>query len=173
MTLPGSIDVALGSVQTCVSNHAGEIQMRRTQTNFHLAALRRRNELFCKVDAWGFLSVTLVLLLTFMVGTGIAPHHFAAVDLPTSVHSVRLPRAIKEDALRVFVWRDGKVYLGHSQVARGDLTEMIREGVRSGAEKKVYVSADARAKYGSVSAVLEEIRLSGIENVAFLTSSSR
>ena len=147
--------------------------MGQTQTSFHLAALRRRNELFCKVDVWGFLSVTLVLLLTFMVGTGTAPHHFAAVDLPTSIHSVRLPGATKEHALHVFVWRDGKVYLGHSQVARGDLTEMIREGVRNGAEKKVYVSADARAKYGNVTAVLEEIRLSGIENVAFLTSSSQ
>jgi hypothetical protein len=35
------------------------------------------------------------------------------------------------------------------RVVRADLANEIREGVRNGAEKKVYLVPDARAKYGN------------------------
>jgi len=50
-----------------------------------------------------------------------------------------------------------------------DLANEIREGARNGAEKRVYLVADARAKYGDTMAVLVQIRLAGIESVSFLT----
>jgi biopolymer transport protein ExbD len=50
-----------------------------------------------------------------------------------------------------------------------NLVPLLREGVREGSERKVYLRADARAKYGEVKAVLDQIRLAGIENVAFMT----
>jgi len=79
-----------------------------------------------------------------------------------------MPRAVREDALTVGVTRDGKVYFRNVPISAEDLPDQIREGLRSGAEKKVYFRADARARYGDVKQVLIEIRRAGIENVCFL-----
>jgi biopolymer transport protein ExbD len=145
--------------------------MRLTQSRFSLSTLRRKNELFCSIDLWGFMSVTLVLFVTLMVGTGMRYHYsiFGHVDRPKGIHSTLLRGVVREDALRVIVTRDGRVFFGSYPVGRGDLTEMVRKGVRTSEEKKLYLAVDARAKYGDVKMVLDQIRLAGIENVSFLT----
>jgi biopolymer transport protein ExbD len=48
------------------------------------------------------------------------------------------------------------------------MPDKIREGLKNGAEKKVYMRADARARYVDVKQVLIEIRQAGIENVCLL-----
>jgi biopolymer transport protein ExbD len=117
---------------------------------------------------WGFVSIMLVLLflqmpLVVVDGKG------ASVDLVNARHSTRMPGALKEDALRVVLARDGAIYFRELHITLEDLPDEIREALRSGAERKVYIKVDARAKYGEVPAVLDKIRLAGVENVAFLT----
>jgi len=77
--------------------------------------------------------------------------------------------ALKEDALQVTVARDGQVYLRDFHLMCEDLADEIRKRMRNGVEKKVYLAVDARAKYGDAKAVLDQIRMAGIENVSFLT----
>ncbi len=50
-----------------------------------------------------------------------------------------------------------------------DLQDQIRESVRNGADHKIYIRADARAKYGRVKQVLNEIGKTGIQNISFVT----
>jgi len=135
---------------------------------FKISALKRKNELFCRIDMWGFVSVMLTLLFLLMPGTVVDPKGPAA-DLAGARHSIRMPGALKEDALQVMVTRDGQVYLRGSHLMCGDLADEIRERVRNCAEKKAYLAVDARAKYGDAKAVLDQIRMAGIENVSFLT----
>ncbi|MBS1839959.1 MAG: hypothetical protein JSS69_07535 [Acidobacteria bacterium] len=45
----------------------------------------------------------------------------------------------------------------------------IRDKLTGGAARKVYLSGDARAKYGDIQAVVAKIRESGITNVVILT----
>jgi biopolymer transport protein ExbD len=80
-----------------------------------------------------------------------------------------MPGALREDTLKIFVTRDGAIYFREHRIALEDLADEIREGLRNGAERRVYIAVDARAKYGDVGAVLEKVRLAGIEKVAFLT----
>ena len=80
-----------------------------------------------------------------------------------------MPAALREDALKVVITRDGSIYFRERRIAIEDLANEIREGLRTGAERKVYIAVDARAKYGAVPAVLDKIRLAGVEKVAFLT----
>ena len=117
---------------------------------------------------WGFVSVMLVLLFLLMPWTVVHPRGPAA-DLAGARHSIRMLGALKEDALKVVVARNGNIYLREHRILLEDLPNEIREGLRSGAERKVYVAVDARAKYGEVPAVLDKIRLAGVEKVAFLT----
>jgi biopolymer transport protein ExbD len=65
--------------------------------------------------------------------------------------------------------RDGRVYFGNHVVAMEDLPNEIRERVRNGAERKIYLAVDARAKYGDAEKVLDQIQVSGIRDVSFLT----
>jgi biopolymer transport protein ExbD len=49
-----------------------------------------------------------------------------------------------------------------------ELPIKFRDGWSRGAERKVYINADRRAKYGQVRQVLCAISSAGTENVAFL-----
>jgi len=91
------------------------------------------------------------------------------VDLSVSQHATPMPGAAREDAMCINIKRDGRIYFGYLNISRDDLPDLIREGLRNGAEKKVYVSADARAKYGEVLKVLDEVHLAGVKEVSFLT----
>jgi biopolymer transport protein ExbD len=148
--------------------------MKSTHPRWALAALKRRNqnELICRVDLWGFVSVMLALVVMVMFGV------LSARDLPTNTvdlvimrHSTRMPGARREDAMHINIQRDGAIFFGYRHVSRNDLPDLIRGGIRNGAEKRVYISADARAKYQAVEEVLNVVRLAGVENVCFLAES--
>jgi len=80
-----------------------------------------------------------------------------------------MPGALREDAMRISIRRDGSIFFRDHRVILQDLPEKIREGLRNGAENRIYLNMDARAKYGETIAVLDQIRLAGIERVSFLT----
>lgn len=117
---------------------------------------------------WGFVSVMLVLLFMFVPTSTDTPRQIP-VDLPTAYHSTPMPGAIREDAMQVIVERDGRVFFGNHQIVVQDLVEEIHSGIRNGAEERVYLNADARAKYSDVKAVLNQIRMAGIVHVSLLT----
>lgn len=93
-------------------------------------------------------------------------------DLPKAYHPTPQAKAIREDAIFVNIMRDGTVfflYYGRAtNVPVKALPEEIRQAVRSGSERKVYISADPHARYQGVEEVLKEIRSAGIEDVSFL-----
>jgi len=117
---------------------------------------------------WGFVSIMLALLSILLPMTTDTPRS-VSVDWPHAYHSASMPGALREDAMRLSVTRDGQVYLRDSHLMCGDLADEIRKRMRKGTEKKVYLAVDARAKYGDAKAVLNQIRMAGIENVSFLT----
>jgi biopolymer transport protein ExbD len=142
--------------------------MWRQHPRLHLSALRKRNALLSGIDVWGLFGIMVVLLFILMVYVPV-PYHGISVDRAIAVHSTPMPGAIKEDAMRIFVRRDGLLFFGNHAVAMEDLPGEIRESVRNGAEKRIYLTVDARAKYGNAERVLDQIRLSGIRDVSFLT----
>jgi biopolymer transport protein TolR len=117
-----------------------------------------------------FLSIQVVLLFMFM---GIArsypdlPRNGSA-DLPKVDHPVLMRAANREDALVIAVQRTGDVWFGYERVPPPRLPDALRKGLSRGAERKVYIRADARVKYGRVIEVLAAVRSSGVEKVGFL-----
>ena|SRR4029077_4479627 len=142
--------------------------MPALHSRFHLSVLRKRNALLSGIDVWGLVGISLVLLIILMVNVP-APHYGIGIDRATAVHSTLMLGATKEDAMRIFVMRDGRVLFGNRAVAAEDLSDEICESVGSGAEQKIYLDVDGRAKYRDVEKVLEQIRLSGIRDIGFLT----
>jgi biopolymer transport protein ExbD len=133
---------------------------------------KRRSQYICQIDVSALLVIFLVLFITLMMYTP-SGHGRGSVDLPKSEHASWLRAARREDAMRVSVSRDGKVYFDGRHITFDELPAQIREGLRGGAENRVYVYADARARYATVKAALTAIRLAGVEHVSFITESPR
>jgi biopolymer transport protein TolR len=137
----------------------------------------RRSGLICNIDVTAFASVMFVLLYMFMFMS--QPHgmysqnHWPPVDAARVGHLISMRGADREDALVVGITRYGQVFFRADPVSVDQLSGKIREGVRQGAERKVYIRADARAKYGWVKEVLDSVQSSGVEKIGFLVEPRR
>ncbi|OLC99013.1 MAG: biopolymer transporter ExbD [Acidobacteria bacterium] len=112
--------------------------------------------------------IMLVLLIIFMVVTPLLTKDIP-VDLTPAQNSRDMQDADKDDAIVVAVTRDGRIYLGSTKVEKQDLTGQIKDRLSSRIDKTVYVRSDARAKYGDVVAVVDEIRSAGVDQLGLLT----
>jgi biopolymer transport protein ExbD len=115
----------------------------------------------------------MVALLALMVFPPIDLPLGTAVDSAKVSHPTAMPHALREDALVVVVMNDGKIWLNHTPLDPHPenlslLTAAIQDGIQHGAEKKVYVRADAHVRYTTVKLVVNAIRAAGIEDIAFL-----
>lgn len=112
----------------------------------------------------------LVLVFIFMAPTVIdVDLRQPVVDLPKVEHPIPMWKANREDAIVFVVQRNGDLYFGNQILPQvDDVPFIITKAVHNGAEKKVYIRADAHAKYACVHELLESVHSAGIENVAFL-----
>jgi biopolymer transport protein TolR len=117
--------------------------------------------------------VVFVVLLIFMT-VPVDYHRGGSVDLPKVLHPVPMRGADREDAIKVSITRDGKVYLGTEQIWLPDLPAKIQDRLKNReVERKVYVVADMRARWGGVKLALDGVRSAGIIRVAFLADQRR
>jgi biopolymer transport protein ExbD len=117
--------------------------------------------------------VVFVLLLLFMTET--RPHHGGvSVDLPKASHPVSMPGADREDAMKITITRDGKVFFRADQVDPSHLSQKIIDYLKDrSVERRVYIVADTRSRWGGVKQVLDGVRNAGVLRVAFLTNQRR
>ena len=112
--------------------------------------------------------IMLVLLIIFMVVTPMLQKNMP-VDMARTNTARDMQDADKDDAIVVAITRDGAIYLGHTETRKDDLTNEIKDRLANRLDKTVYVKSDARAKYGDVVAVVDEIRSAGVDQVGLLT----
>ncbi len=129
--------------------------------------------LICRIDVTAFAGVMFALVAMFLIpATTVvdSPRGTAgaAADLAKVAHPVAMREANREDALLIAVQRDGRIWFGTETVTPDHLPGKIRDRLSRGAERRVYIRADARARYGTVLEVLDNVRSAGIENIAFL-----
>jgi len=112
--------------------------------------------------------IMLVLLIIFMVVTPLLTKDIP-VDMASAANSRDMQDADKDDAIVVAVTRDGRIYLGSTNVQKDDVTGQVKDRIANRLDKTVYVRSDARAKYGDVVAVVDEIRSAGVDQLGLLT----
>lgn len=112
--------------------------------------------------------VMLVLLIIFMVITPMLQKG-VSVDMAKAENPRQMPDADKEDAVVLAVTRDGKAYLGSDPVRLEDITTKVKDRISSKLDKTVYVKSDARAKYGDVVSVVDNVRAAGVDSLGLLT----
>jgi biopolymer transport protein TolR len=138
-------------------------------------SLAKRNEgakVNSDINVTPMVDVMLVLLIIFMVVTPMLQHG-VTVDMAKVNNPEQMPDADKEDALLVAVMRDGKVFFGTDPIAVADLTQKIKDRLSSRTDKRVFIKADARAKFGSVVEVVDNVRAAGVDQLGLLTDQKK
>ncbi len=120
------------------------------------------------INVTPMVDVMLVLLIIFMVVTPMLQKG-VSVDLAKVNSPTQMPDADKEDALIVAVMRDGRLFFGNDRIDADQLTQKIKDRIANRVDKRVYIRADARAKYGSVVEVVDNVRAAGVDDLGLLT----
>src|SRR6478672_7358046 len=134
-------------------------------------ALNKRNEgvkVNSNINVTPMVDVMLVLLIIFMVITPMLVNG-VRVDLAGTRNPAAMSDANKRDALILSVMRDGQMFLGNERVTNESLTQKVRDQVVNRVNKTVYVRADARSRYGSLVAAVDNLRLAGVDQLGLLT----
>ena len=125
-------------------------------------------ELMPDINVVPMADIMLVLLIIFMVITPMLQKG-TSVEMALTDHPRDMPDADREDAVLLAIARSGNIFLGNQQVAPEDITVRVRDMLLNRLDKTVYVKSDARAQYGAVVRVVDEVRAAGVDQVGLLT----
>jgi biopolymer transport protein ExbD len=119
------------------------------------------------INVTPMVDIMLVLLIIFMVITPML-----SKDYPVNMAKAQYPRemadAEKEDATVIAVTRTGELFLGTTPLKLDEVTTKVKDRLANREPKTVYLKVDARAKYGDVVKVVDNIRAAGIEQLGLL-----
>jgi len=124
------------------------------------------------INVTPMVDVMLVLLIVFMVITPMLQKG-VSVDMAKVNSPTPMPDADKEDALLVAVMRDGQIFFGTDKVTADQLTEKVKDRLANKVDKRVFIKADARARYGNVVDVVDNVRSAGVDDVGLLTDQKK
>jgi len=122
------------------------------------------------INVTPMVDVMLVVLIIFMVITPMLSKSIP-VDLALTRNPVVMSDADKEDAIIVAITRDGQVFLspGLNKLDPSDLAPRVKDLLTDRPSKMVYIKADARAVYGKVEDVVDNLRAGSVDEVGLLT----
>jgi len=120
------------------------------------------------INVTPMVDVMLVMLIIFMVITPMLSKG-VSVDMAKTNNPIAMQAADKEDAVLVAVTRDGKVYLGSTQVKVEEVPGKVKDMLANKLDKTCYLKSDSRARYEKVVEVIDNLRASGVDQLGLLT----
>lgn len=120
------------------------------------------------INVTPMVDVMLVMLIIFMVITPMLSKG-VSVDMAKTANPIAMADADKEDAVVVAVSRDGRVYLGSTQMPASDLPAKVKDLLTNRLDKTCFVKSDSRARYEKVVEVVDNLRAAGVDNIGLLT----
>jgi len=126
-----------------------------------------------EINVTPMVDVMLVLLIIFMVITPMLTKG-TQVDLVKTKAAITMQAADKEDAILIAVTRNGGVFLspGNLKLNADQLPEKVKDLLTNKPDKMVYIKSDARARYGLVEDVIDNVRAAGVDQIGLITEVS-
>ncbi len=138
-----------------------------------MAMAKRTANVNSNINVTPMVDVMLVMLIIFMVVTPMLQKG-VSVDLAKTNNPIAMPDADKEDSLLVAVQKDGTIFFGSEKVSPDKLATMVKDRLANKtSDKRVFIKADARAKYGSVVEVVDNVRSAGVDQLGLLTEAKK
>ena len=124
-----------------------------------------RNRPLSEINVTPFVDVVLVLLIIFMV-TAPMMQQGVDVDLPETTTQ---PLQMRDEPLILSIQKEGKYYLGRSEVPVDELQAKL-EAIFDGRDsKEIFLRADSEAPYGVVVKGLAAARAAGASKLGMVT----
>ncbi len=120
------------------------------------------------INVTPMVDVMLVILIIFMVITPMLSKG-VSVDMVRTKNPIAMQAADKTDAVIVAVTRDGKAYLGSTQVAPEDMAPKVKDLLANRIDHMVFLRADSRARFEKVVDVVDNLRAAGVDQLGLLT----
>src|SRR3569833_222030 len=122
------------------------------------------------INVTPMVDVMLVLLIIFMVITPMLSKGVQVNKVKTH-NDIKMLEADKEDAVMISVTRDGHVILspGNLMVTANDLPGKVKDLQQNRSDKSVYIQADARARFSSVTDVMDALRTVQVDQIGLIT----
>ncbi|MDX2153028.1 MAG: biopolymer transporter ExbD [Bryobacteraceae bacterium] len=120
------------------------------------------------INVTPMVDVMLVLLIIFIVITPMLSKG-VSVDMAKTSNPSAMDAADKEDAVLIAVTRDGKTFLGTTQMQPADMPQKVKDMLTNKLDRTVYVKSDARARYERVVEVVDNLRAGGVDQLGLLT----
>jgi len=124
---------------------------------------RARFSQLAEINVTSLVDVTMVLLIVFML-TAPFIQGGVDVDLP-STHAVR---QVAQEGLVISLDKNRRVYLDDDPVPFGQLAEILKAQIASGADQTIYLRSDQEVPYGFVVQVMGEIKSAGVQTLSLV-----
>src|SRR5438876_7819134 len=111
-----------------------------------------------------FVDVVLVLLIIFMITAPILQSGIE-VDVPKT----KTVKEINQERLVVTVDKAQRIYLGNEPTNIHQLGSRIRNQLKNNGQQGVFLRCDETVPFGSFAAVVDALRVSGINNISIVT----
>jgi biopolymer transport protein TolR len=118
-----------------------------------------------EINVTPMVDVMLVLLVIFMV-TAPLIQQGVKVNLPDARAQ---PVEATEKRLVLSVDRQGRIYIGDTEVPVAQLEDKLRSNAKAQADKELYLHADREVPYGAVVEVMAAAQRAGIPSVGMIT----
>ena len=124
------------------------------------------------INVTPMVDVMLVLLIIFMVITPMLSKG-QQVNMVKTHNDIKMQEADKEDAILIAITRDGRDFIspGNLLIQPADLAGKVKDLQTNRSDKTVYIRADARARFSSVTDVVDNLRTAGVDQVGLITES--
>ena len=119
-----------------------------------------------EINVTPLVDVMLVLLIIFMV-TAPLMQQGVKVDLPEA--NAEPMKTSTEDRLILTLTKDGRAYLGKTEVPLDRITELLSHNEKLKADKELYLHADQTLPYGLVVKVMAAAKAGGADTLAMVT----
>jgi biopolymer transport protein ExbD len=118
------------------------------------------------INVTPLVDVMLVLLIIMMI---VAPllQQGVSVSLPTATNSIDKPDTQDQTVLAIDA--QGRLFLNTVPIASDELSDRILDVLETKNDRIVIIKADKEAAYGSFMDAMDELRSSGIEDMALIT----
>jgi biopolymer transport protein ExbD len=120
------------------------------------------------INVTPMVDVMLVMLIIFMVITPMLSKGIS-VDMAKTKNPIAMQAADKDDAVLVAVSKEGRTYLGTTQLNPDQLPPKVKDLLTNKLDKTVYLKCDSRAKYDKVVEVVDNLRAVGVDQIGLLT----
>lgn len=126
---------------------------------------RQRTESEARIEIVPLIDIMFFLLAAFMlVSLSMVNMKSVKVNLPTAT---RATPETKNDFVTLSVDKSGSVYMDKALIGPNELVQSLAAWKRTNDAVRVFISGDKDARHGDVIHVLDLVRSTGIDKVAF------